>query len=29
LAAALCHAHTQQSMIKLAGAKSVRRRRIR
>ena len=29
LATALCHAHTQQSMIKLAGAKSVRRRRIR
>ncbi|MBT4520156.1 MAG: crossover junction endodeoxyribonuclease RuvC [Halieaceae bacterium] len=29
LAAALCHAHTQQSMINLAGAKSVRRRRQR
>ena len=29
LAAALCHAHTQQSMIKIAGATSVRRRRIR
>lgn len=29
LAAALCHAHTQQSMMRLAGAKSVRRRRIR
>ncbi|MFT6274795.1 MAG: crossover junction endodeoxyribonuclease RuvC [Halioglobus sp.] len=29
LAAALCHAHTQQSMIRLAGAKSVRRGRIR
>jgi crossover junction endodeoxyribonuclease RuvC len=29
LAAALCHAHTQQSMINLAGAKSVRRRRLR
>jgi crossover junction endodeoxyribonuclease RuvC len=29
LAAALCHAHTQQSMINMAGAKSVRRRRIR
>ena len=29
LAAALCHAHTQQSMIKMAGATSVRRRRIR
>ena len=28
-AAALCHAHTQQSMINMAGAKSVRRRRIR
>lgn len=29
LAAALCHAHTQQSMIRLVGAKSVRRGRIR
>ncbi len=29
LAAALCHAHTQQSMIRMAGAKSVRRRRMR
>ena len=29
LAAALCHAHTRQSMINMAGAKSVRRRRIR
>ncbi len=29
LAAALCHAHTQQSMINMAGAKSVRRRRLR
>jgi crossover junction endodeoxyribonuclease RuvC len=29
LAAALCHAHTQQSMINLSGAKSVRRRRLR
>ena len=29
LAAALCHAHTQQSMIKIAGATSVRRRRLR
>ena len=29
LAAALCHAHTQQSMIKLAGATAVRRRRLR
>jgi len=29
LAAALCHAHTQQSMINLAGATSVRRRRLR
>ena len=29
LAAALCHAHTQQSMINMAGAKSVRRRRMR
>ena len=29
LAAALCHAHTRQSMINIAGAKSVRRRRLR
>jgi crossover junction endodeoxyribonuclease RuvC len=29
LAAALCHAHTQHSMINIVGAKSVRRRRIR
>jgi crossover junction endodeoxyribonuclease RuvC len=29
LAAALCHAHTQHSMIHMAGATSVRRRRIR
>ena len=29
LAAALCHAHMQQSMINMAGATSVRRRRIR
>jgi crossover junction endodeoxyribonuclease RuvC len=29
LAAALCHAHTQQSMVNLAGARSVRRRRLR
>jgi len=29
LAAALCHAHTQHSMIRIAGAKSVRRGRIR
>ncbi len=29
LAAALCHAHTQQSMIHLAGARSVRNRRLR
>jgi crossover junction endodeoxyribonuclease RuvC len=29
LAAALCHAHTQQSMINMAGAKSVRRGRLR
>ena len=29
LAAALCHAHTRQSMINMAGARSVRRRRIR
>lgn len=29
LAAALCHAHTRQSMINIAGASSVRRRRLR
>ncbi|MBN7798566.1 crossover junction endodeoxyribonuclease RuvC [Parahaliea mediterranea] len=29
LATALCHAHTQQSMINMAGATSVRRRRLR
>lgn len=29
LAAALCHAHTQHSMINMAGATAVRRRRIR
>ena len=29
LAAALCHAHTQQSMVNMAGARSVRRRRLR
>lgn len=29
LAAALCHAHTRQSLINMAGAKSVRRRRLR
>tara|TARA_R110002049_G_scaffold94430_3_gene232469 strand:+ start:133 stop:651 length:519 start_codon:yes stop_codon:yes gene_type:complete len=29
LAAALCHAHTQHSMINIAGATAVRRRRIR
>ncbi len=29
LAAALCHAHTQQSMINMAGATAVRRRRLR
>lgn len=29
LAAALCHAHTQQSMIRLAGAKTSRRGRAR
>lgn len=29
LAAALCHAHMQQSMINMAGASAVRRRRIR
>jgi crossover junction endodeoxyribonuclease RuvC len=29
LAAALCHAHTQQSMIRMAGARGVRRGRVR
>jgi crossover junction endodeoxyribonuclease RuvC len=29
LAAALCHAHTRQSLINIAGARSVRRRRLR
>ena len=29
LAAALCHAHTRESMVHMAGATSVRRRRIR
>jgi crossover junction endodeoxyribonuclease RuvC len=29
LAAALCHAHMQQSLINMAGASAVRRRRIR
>ena len=29
LATAMCHAHTQQNLIKMAGAKSVRRGRIR
>lgn len=29
LAAALCHAHTQQSMINMAGATAVRQRRFR
>ena len=29
LAAALCHAHTRQSLINMAGAKSIRRRRLR
>ena len=29
LAAALCHAHTRQSLINMSGAKSVRRRRLR
>ena len=29
LAAALCHAHTRQSMINMAGARSVRRRSLR
>jgi crossover junction endodeoxyribonuclease RuvC len=29
LAAALCHAHTRQSLINMAGARSVRRRRLR
>jgi len=29
LAAALCHAHTRQSLVNIAGARSVRRRRLR
>jgi crossover junction endodeoxyribonuclease RuvC len=29
LAAALCHAHTRQSLVNMAGARSVRRRRLR
>lgn len=29
LAAALCHAHTSRSLVKMAGAKAVRRRRVR
>lgn len=29
LAVAMCHAHTQQSLIRMAGARSVRRGRIR
>lgn len=29
LACALCHGHTQQSMVRMVGAKSVRRRRLR
>ncbi|MAT94815.1 MAG: crossover junction endodeoxyribonuclease RuvC [Halioglobus sp.] len=29
LAAALCHAHTQQSLVRIAGARGVRRRRLR
>ena len=29
LAAALCHAHTRQSLIRMAGARAVRRRRLR
>lgn len=29
LATAICHAHTQQSLVKMSGARSVRRRRIR
>jgi crossover junction endodeoxyribonuclease RuvC len=29
LAAALCHAHTRQSMVHLSGATAVRRRRLR
>ncbi len=29
LAAALCHAHTQQSLVRMAGARGVRRRRLR
>jgi len=29
LAAALCHAHTRQSLVRMAGARAVRRRRLR
>lgn len=29
LAAAICHAHSQQSLIKMSGARGVRRRRLR
>jgi len=29
LAAALCHAHMQQSLVRMAGARAVRRRRLR
>jgi crossover junction endodeoxyribonuclease RuvC len=29
LAAALCHAHTRQSLVHLSGATAVRRRRLR
>ena len=29
LATAICHAHSQQSLIKMSGARAVRRRRIR
>jgi len=29
LAAALCHAHTRQSLVRMAGARGVRRRRLR
>lgn len=29
LATAICHAHSQQSLIKMSGARSVRRRRLR
>jgi crossover junction endodeoxyribonuclease RuvC len=29
LATAICHAHSQQSLIKMSGARSIRRRRLR